>query len=51
MPNGCLCPVTTLRAYEETTGMGKGLFLTTIKPHNPASSLSIAQWLKGLLEK
>ena len=55
--NGLLCPVITLRAYEEKTqGVrkeqgSKPLFLTTIKPHNPASSSTIARWLKSILGK
>ena len=56
-PNHILCPVTALRAYEDRTWGSrpeqgpKPLFLTTIRPHNPASSSTIARWLKGLLGK
>ena len=56
-PNSLLCPVATLRAYEgrtqevrQETGPGP-LFLTTIRPHNPASSSTIARWLKNVLAK
>ena len=55
--NKRLCPVHTLKAYEERTasfqeGQGSSvLFLTTIKPHFPASSSMIARWLKSLLGK
>ena len=55
--NKLLCPVITLRAYEERTQQfrketgPKSLLLTTIKPHSPASSSTIARWLKSLLEK
>ena len=56
-PNGLLCPVVTLKAYEERTQSvrqetgSKPLLLTTIKPHSPASSSTIARWLKSLLGK
>ncbi len=57
--NRLLCPVVTLRAYEERTApLREGgtpakttLFLTTVKPHGPAASSTIAQWLKTLLGK
>ena len=55
--NKRLCPVHTLKAYEERTasfreGQGSSaLFLTTIKPHSPAASSTIARWLKSLLGK
>jgi len=55
--NSRLCPVHALQAYEERTvsfreGQGSSvLFLTTIKPHSPASSSTIARWLKSLLGK
>ena len=55
--NSLLCPVVTLQAYEartresrQETGPGP-LFLTTIRPHNPASSSTIARWLKSILGK
>ena len=56
-PTPLLCPVATLKVYEERTQSFRRddgpspLFLTTIRPHNPASSSTIARWLKGLLEK
>ena len=55
--NDRLCPVTTLRAYEERT---KGrredkehfqLFISLIKPYKPVASSTIARWLKSVLEK
>ena len=54
--NNLLCPVATLRAYEDRNQefrqeMGpRPLFLTTIT-HNPASSSTIARWLKSILGK
>ena len=52
--NNSLCPVSTLRAYEERTSplrMGETkLFLAIIKPHKAVSSSTIARWLKKLLE-
>ena len=49
-----LCPVVTLKAYEERTvpcrvGETK-LFLALIKPHKAVTSSTIARWLKSLLE-
>ena len=41
--NQLLCPMATLKAYENRTGVNRAqqgpspLFLTTIKPHNPAT--------------
>ena len=55
--NPLLCPVTTLRAYEGRTEEfrreegSSPLFLTTIRPHNVASSSTIARWLRSILEK
>lgn len=57
--NRLLCPVVTLKAYEQRTAPLRGadippkttLFLTTIKPHGPASSSTIARWLKNLLAR
>ena len=52
-----LCPVATLRAYEERTRErreGKGhsqLFISLIKPYNPVSSSTISRWLKSVLTK
>ena len=39
-----LCPVATLKAYEERTQ------LLRIKPHRAISSSTVARWLKSLLE-
>ena len=55
--NDRLCPVTTLRAYEERTKdrrRGKEhsqLFVSLIKPYNPVSPSTIARWLKSVLTK
>ena len=53
--NKLLCPAETLKAYEERTHtLREGsttLFLTTIKPHTPVASSTIARWLKSLLGK
>ena len=55
--NHLLCPVATLRAYEDRTREHRKeegsspLFLTTIRPHNVASSSTIARWLKSVLER
>ena len=52
-----LCPVRALRALEiRTEGRrnetnGNHLFLTVIKPYNPATSSTIARWLKLVLTK
>jgi len=49
-----LCPVVTLRAYEERTAPIRGteskLFLALIKPCKVVTSSTIARWLKLLLE-
>ena len=49
-----LCPVVTLRAYEERTAPNRRselkLFLAIIKPHKAVTSSTIARWLKLLLE-
>ena len=49
-----LCPVTTLKAYEERTALFRGketrLLLAIIRPHQAVSSSSVARWLKSLLE-
>ena len=49
-----LCPVTTLRAYEERTrdlrAKETRLFVSLIKPHNKVSSSTIARWIKSFLE-
>ena len=49
-----LCPVATLKAYEERTAPNRGsetkLFLALIKPYKAVTSSTIARWLKSLLE-
>ena len=48
--NKLLCPVDTLKAYEERTKGNRGddrLFL--IKPHKPVCSSTIARWLRTTL--
>ena len=49
-----LCPVVTLRAYEERTAPIRGteskLFLALIKPYKAVTSSTIARWLKLLLK-
>ena len=49
-----LCPVATLKAYEERTvpvrGTESKLFLALIKPFKAVTSSMIARWLKSLLE-
>ena len=49
-----LCPVATLKAYEERTvpvrGTESKLFLALIKPFKAVMSSTIARWLKSLLE-
>ena len=49
-----LCPVTTLRTYENHTashrGMESRLFLSFIRPFQAITSSTIARWLKSLLE-
>ena len=49
-----LCPVITLRAYEERTAPHRGtesrLFLSFIRPFRAVTSSTIARWLKTLLE-
>lgn len=55
--NTRLCPVATLRAYEEETrekrtpNSGPQLFIATIKPHNPVTSSTIARWIRTVLTK
>ena len=53
--NCLLCPVKTLRDYENRTshirGRSQKLFIATIKPHKPVASSTIARWLKTLLGK
>ena len=51
--NTNICPVTTLREYCSRTRKhrpeGKNLFLTTTKPFHPASTATIARWIKSTL--
>ena len=54
--NELLCPVHTLRVYEDVTSLFRsdqkpGLFLATIKPHNPVTSSTIARWLRTVMER
>ena len=48
-----LCPVRTLRAYEQKTKSLRGeeskLFVATIKPHRAVASCTIARWLRSVL--
>ena len=49
-----LCPVVTLKAYEDRTVPYRGgelrLFLALIKPYKAVTSSTIARWFKSLLE-
>jgi hypothetical protein len=54
--NQSVCPMTTLQTYcrrtaewrsKELTGTQSHLFLTTTRPHTPASSATIARWIKS----
>ena len=51
--NSPLCPVTTLRAYEERMESHRNdetkLFSALIKPHKSVTSCMVARWLKALL--
>jgi len=55
--NNKLCPVTTLRAYQERTRDRRKdkehsqLFISLIKPYNAVTSSTIARWLKSVLTK
>ena len=53
-PDPGICPVTTLKAYEERTAPMRGtetrLFLALIKPYRAITSSTIARWLKSLLD-
>ena len=54
--DGNLCPVQVLREYELETKTGglrssSQLLISTIKPHKPKASCSVARWLRSLLEK
>ena len=48
-----MCPVITLRAYEEKTKPIRGnktmLLISFIKPNNAVTSSSVAHWLKAVL--
>ena len=52
-----LCPVATLRVYEERTRRLREteaqtkLFLGTVKPHNPVAPSTVARWLRSMMEK
>ena len=55
-----VCPVVTLRAYEEQTepfrtsssgDLKSTLFLSWIGQHDPVSSSTIARWLKTIMEE
>ena len=52
-----LCPVTTLRAYENRTKSLRvvetqsRLFLGVIRPHNPVAPSTMARWLRAVMEK
>jgi len=55
--NERLCPVRSLRAYEERTRERRGdsngsqLFIATIRPYLPVVSSTIARWVKSTLTK
>lgn len=55
--NKLLCPVTTLRVYEERTRERQNdnnrsqLFIAIIRPYNPVVSSTIARWIKSVLTK
>ena len=52
-----LCPVTTLKAYEDrtkslrVTEAQSKLFLGVIKPHNPVAPSTVARWLRTVMGK
>ena len=52
-----LCPVATLRVYEERTRRLREteaqtkLFLGTVKPHNLVAPSTVARWLRSMMEK
>lgn len=50
-----LCAVRTLEAYLEKTnilrGNTKALFITTVKPHGPASKDTVSRWITNVLSK
>ena len=45
-----LCPVACLRVELRTPGIGLQLFLSILTPHIPASSSTIARWIKQTLQ-
>ena len=48
-----LCPVTTLRCYEERTKTLRktnSLFISVRKPHKPITAATIGHWLKKVME-
>ena len=57
--NATLCPVETLRVYEQKTESfrsnkdegGTRLFLAVVRPHKPISSSTLARWLRSMLDK
>ena len=52
--NGNLCPVQALRAYETRTNRLRSssqLLISTIKPHKPIASCSVARWLQSSLHR
>uniref|UniRef100_A0A1X7UT20 Tyr recombinase domain-containing protein n=1 Tax=Amphimedon queenslandica TaxID=400682 RepID=A0A1X7UT20_AMPQE len=51
-----ICPAAVLQVYLQKTKQVRGekdnhLFLTSTKPHRPASSATIARWIKTALTK
>lgn len=50
-----VCVATILLQYlektEELRGSGKNLFISTVKPHGPASAQTLGHWVKSLLVK
>ena len=52
--DGSLCPVQVFKEYEtRISGLRSSsqLLISTIKPHKPKASCSVARWLRSLLEK
>ena len=57
--NTALCPMATLRVYEQKTESFRSLedegrtrlFLAVVRPHKPVSSSTLARWMKSMLEK
>ena len=54
--NTLLCPVQTLRTYEQRTQSKRSekesqLLIATIQPFKPVSSSTVARWLKSILSK